>query len=62
VDHRVVDPPLVTAARQAGLRMAAWTVNTEPDIRRILDLGVDVVISDQPDLALRLAGRTPRTP
>ena len=62
VDHRVVDAPLVTAARQAGLRMAAWTVNTEPDIRRILDLGVDVVISDQPDLALRLAGRQPRTP
>ncbi len=62
VDHRVVDAALVAAARQAGLRVAAWTVNTEPDIRRVLDLGVDVVISDQPDLALRLAGRTPRTP
>jgi glycerophosphoryl diester phosphodiesterase len=62
VDHRVVDAPLVAAARQAGLRLAAWTVNTEPDIRRVLDLGVDVVISDQPDLALRLAGRPPRAP
>jgi glycerophosphoryl diester phosphodiesterase len=62
VDHRVVDAPLVAAARQAGLRLAAWTVNTEADIRRMLDLGVDVVISDQPDLALRLAGRPPRTP
>jgi glycerophosphoryl diester phosphodiesterase len=62
VDHRVVDAPLVAAARQAGLRLATWTVNTEPDIRRVLDLGVDIVISDQPDLALRLAGRTPRMP
>ena len=62
VDHRVVEAPLVAAARQAGLRLAAWTVNTEADIRRMLDLGVDVVISDQPDLALRLAGRPPRTP
>lgn len=62
VDHRVVDAPLVAAARQAGLRLAAWTVNTEPDIRRVLDLGVDIVISDQPDLAMRLAGRTPRMP
>jgi glycerophosphoryl diester phosphodiesterase len=62
VDHHVVDAPLVAAARQAGLRLAAWTVNTEADIRRMLDLGVDVVISDQPDLALRLAGRPPRTP
>jgi glycerophosphoryl diester phosphodiesterase len=62
VDHRVVDAPLVAAARQAGLRLATWTVNTEPDIRRVLDLGVDIVISDQPDLAMRLAGRTPRMP
>ena len=27
-------------------------MNTEPDIRRVLDLGVDIVISDQPDLAM----------
>ena len=62
VDHRVVDAALVAAAREAGLRLAAWTVNTEADIRRMLELGVDVVISDQPDLALRLAGRPPRAP
>lgn len=57
VDHRVVDAPLVAAAREAGLRLAAWTVNAESDIRRVLDLGVAIIISDQPDLALRLAGR-----
>jgi glycerophosphoryl diester phosphodiesterase len=62
VDHRVLDAPMVAAARQAGVRVAAWTVNAEPDIRRVLDLGVDIVISDQPDLALRLAGRAPRKP
>ena len=60
VDHRVVDAPLVAAARQAELRLAVWTVNAESDIRRVLDLGVDIVISDQPDLALRLAGRPPK--
>jgi glycerophosphoryl diester phosphodiesterase len=50
----------VAAAREAGLRLAAWTVNAESDIRRVLDLGVAIVISDQPDLALRLAGRPPK--
>ena len=50
------------AGHRAGLRVAAWTVNAEADIRRMLDLGVDIVISDQPDLALRLAGRPPRAP
>ena len=59
VDHRAVDGALVAATRAAGLRLGAWTVNEEADIRRVLDLGVDVVISDRPDLALRLAGRTP---
>jgi glycerophosphoryl diester phosphodiesterase len=57
VDHRALDAGLVAAAGRAGLRVAAWTVNEEADIRRVLGLGVDVVISDQPDLALRLAGR-----
>jgi glycerophosphoryl diester phosphodiesterase len=60
VDHLVVDAPLVAAAREAGLRLAAWTVNAESDIRRVLDLGVAIIISDQPDLALRLAGRLPK--
>lgn len=57
INHRLLDADVVAAARRAGISVAAWTVNQEPDIRRVLDLGVDVVISDRPDLALRLAGR-----
>jgi glycerophosphoryl diester phosphodiesterase len=57
VDHRVLDGALVEAARTAGFRVATWTVNEEPDIRRVIDLGVDIVISDRPDLALRLTRR-----
>ncbi|HEV8642856.1 MAG TPA: glycerophosphodiester phosphodiesterase family protein [Methylomirabilota bacterium] len=57
IDHRLVDADVVAAARRAGLRLAAWTVNDEADIRRMIDLGVDVVISDRPNLALRLVGR-----
>jgi glycerophosphoryl diester phosphodiesterase len=62
LNHRLLDADVMAAARRAGIAVAAWTVNQEPDIRRVLDLGVDVVISDRPDLALRLAGRAPRTP
>jgi glycerophosphoryl diester phosphodiesterase len=60
INHRLLDAEVVAAARRAGVGLAAWTVNQEADIRRVLDLGVDVVISDRPDLALRLAGRPPR--
>jgi glycerophosphoryl diester phosphodiesterase len=56
IDHRLVDAAVVTAARAAGLSVAAWTVNEEAAIRRVLDLGVDLVISDRPDLVKRLLG------
>jgi len=55
IDHRVLDADVVAAARAAGLRVATWTVNEDADIRRVLALGVDIVISDRPDSALRLA-------
>jgi glycerophosphoryl diester phosphodiesterase len=57
MNHRLVDADVVAAARAAGIRIAAWTVNDETDIRRMIDLGVDMVMSDRPDLAKRLAGR-----
>jgi len=50
----VLDADVIAAARAANLRVAAWTVNEDADIRRVLALGVDIVISDRPDLALRM--------
>jgi glycerophosphoryl diester phosphodiesterase len=57
IDHRALDAGVLEAARAAGITVAAWTVNEESDLRRVIDAGVDVVISDRPDLALRLVGR-----
>ena len=57
MDHRTIDARVVAAARAAHVRLSAWTVNVESDLRRMLDLGVDLIMSDHPDLALRLAGR-----
>jgi glycerophosphoryl diester phosphodiesterase len=54
IDHRVLDAAVVAAARAAGVRVAAWTVNEEADLKRVIGLGVDIVISDRPDLARRL--------
>jgi glycerophosphoryl diester phosphodiesterase len=55
IQHTALDADVVAAARAAGVRVAAWTVNEEAEIRRVIALGADVVISDRPDLALRLA-------
>ena len=57
MNHRLIDTDVMNAARAAGIRVAAWTVNEEADIRRMVDLGVDMVMSDRPDLAKRLMGR-----
>jgi glycerophosphoryl diester phosphodiesterase len=54
IDHRLIDGRLLAAARAAGVRVAAWTVNTEEDMRRMGTLGVDLVMSDRPDHARRL--------
>jgi glycerophosphoryl diester phosphodiesterase len=57
MNHRLIDADVVAAARAAGVRLSAWTVSDESDIRRMIDLGVDLVMSDRPDLARRLARR-----
>jgi glycerophosphoryl diester phosphodiesterase len=54
IDFRLIDAPLVAAARAAGMRLAAWTVNADDDLRRMAGLGVDVVMTDRPDRARQL--------
>ena len=48
-DFRALTPETCTAARALGLRVIPWTVNEPGDIRRVLGLGVDGIISDYPD-------------
>jgi glycerophosphoryl diester phosphodiesterase len=49
---------LVAAARGRNLRLHAWTVNDEERLRQLIAMGVDGIITDRPDLLLRLLGRT----
>ena len=53
-----VDPRLVYRVQAAGKRVHAWTVNLEEDLQRMIGLGVDAIITDDPVLALRLLGRS----
>jgi glycerophosphoryl diester phosphodiesterase len=50
----------VEAAHSRGVRVDAWTVNDPDEMHRLLDLGVDVVMTDLPEtLAGVLAERSP---
>lgn len=41
-------------ARKKGFRVNVWTVNEAADLKRMLDLGVDGIITDRPDLLREL--------
>ena len=50
--------PTVTRAlleryHRLGLEVHVWTINDESEIRRLVELGVDGIVSDRADIALR---------
>lgn len=49
---RVVTPRLIAAAHRAGVEVHVWTVNDADRMRRLLDMGVDGIITDRADVAL----------
>ncbi|MCL2515115.1 MAG: glycerophosphodiester phosphodiesterase [Microbacteriaceae bacterium] len=51
---RVVTPRFVDAVRKAGVEVHVWTVNDEDDMRRLIVLGVDGIVSDRADLAVNV--------
>lgn len=46
----VVDRAFVEAAHAHGLRVHVWTIDEPKEMERLLDLGVDGVMTDRPDL------------
>lgn len=45
IDRRFID-----AVHASGAQIHVWTVNEPSDMRRMLDLGVDGIVTDRPDL------------
>jgi glycerophosphoryl diester phosphodiesterase len=54
---RDLDAPKVKEAQSLGIQVLAWTVNEPADIERVLDLGVDGIVSDRPDLVREAMAR-----
>ncbi|MGH4002461.1 MAG: glycerophosphodiester phosphodiesterase family protein, partial [Pseudonocardiaceae bacterium] len=56
----VVDRPLVRYAHRRGVEVHAWTVDRAEEMTALLDLGVDGLVTDRPDV-LRDVLRTRRS-
>jgi glycerophosphoryl diester phosphodiesterase len=57
---QVASEGLMRTALQRGLTVQMWTINEQPAMRQLLDMGAKGLITDYPDRALQLLGRSTR--
>ncbi|MCO6056511.1 glycerophosphodiester phosphodiesterase [Pseudomonas sp. MOB-449] len=57
---QVASDSLMKTALQRGLAVQMWTINEQPAMRHLLDMGAHGLITDYPDRALQLLGRSTR--
>jgi len=57
----VVTRRFVQAAHARGVRVDAWTINQADEMRRLLDLGVDVIMTDRPGMLAEVLENRPPT-
>ena len=51
---RIVTPRLIAAAHRYGVEVHVWTVNDPADMRRLVGMGVDGLVTDRADVALSI--------
>ena len=56
VFHAGITEEIAGQARRSALTLYAWTADAEADIQRLIDLGVDGIVTNFPDRALALLG------
>ena len=56
-DLTVVTDQFVASAHESGLAVHVWTVDDEPSMHRLLDYGVDGIVSDRPSRLAHVVAR-----
>ncbi len=52
--HKLVSQELIDDLHSAGKKVIVWTVNREEDVRRFVGWGVDAIVSDEPEMLVRV--------
>jgi glycerophosphoryl diester phosphodiesterase len=58
---RIVSPRFIRHAHRANRGVQVWTVDAEADMTRLLEWGVDGLITNRPDLAVRVRDASVRS-
>ncbi len=53
----VVTPGWVATMHARGVRVDVWTIDDPAEMQRLIDLGVDAIFTNRPDMLLNLLGR-----
>ena len=53
----LVTPRFIEAAHARGVRVDVWTINQADEMHRLLDLGVDVIMTDRPGMLTEVLRR-----
>ncbi len=56
---QIVTKEFVETARKLNLQVHVWTINQPEDMQRLIEIGVDGIMTDYPDRLLEVVGRTP---
>jgi len=54
---QLVKPALVERVQASGKKIMVWTVNGPVQLRRLAELGVDAIVSDDTELAARILAK-----
>ena len=57
----ILTPRLIAAAKARNIDVHVWTVNDPGDMRRLIDMGVDGIITDYPDRMFEMLNTAPVT-
>ena len=57
--RELVTAALMEQAGRAGLTVHPWTADEEPEIKRLLDLGVSSITTNAPEVAMRIRDGVP---
>jgi glycerophosphoryl diester phosphodiesterase len=53
IDIQVATDEYINDAHKRGLKVGVWTINDPEDFKRLVDAGIDVIITDYPDIATK---------